>query len=340
VLALRDRLGMSERRACRLAGQHRSTQRHQPVVADDDAALRTQLRRISRERPRWGYRRAHALLRDDGWELNIKRTRRVWREEGLRVPRKRRKRQRLGESTVPADRLRAQRPDHVWAIDFQWDQTADGHNLKLLHVVDEFTREALAIECHRRIDADHTVDVLDRLVTERGTAPGFVRCDNGPELTANALRDWCRFSRAGSAYIDPGSPWQNAYVESFGGRIRDELLAVELFSCLTEARVLIEDWRHDYNHHRPHSALGMLAPAVFAARLREPLLSSTATTSGEGGEQRHPVLTAPSAPQAAVSPTLQQQSQAEEITSPQLNRHGSYRDSTITSTQLSQQVDR
>jgi putative transposase len=204
VLALQDRLGMSERRACRLAGQHRSTQRHEPVVADDDGALRAQLRRISRERPRWGYRRAHALVRDDGWELNIKRTRRVWREEGLRVPRKRRKRQRLGDSTVPADRLRAEHADHVWAIDFQWDQTADGHNLKLLHVVDEFTREALAIECHRRIDADHTVDVLDRLVAERGRAPGFVRCDNGPELTANALRDWCRFSRAGSAYIDPG----------------------------------------------------------------------------------------------------------------------------------------
>ena len=150
-----------------------------------------------------------SLLLADGWVLNIKRTRRVWREEGLRVPRKRRKRQRLGESTVPADRLRAQRPDHVWAIDFQWDQTADGHNLKLLHVVDEFTREALAIECHRRIDADQTVDVLDRLVRERGTAPGFLRCDNGPEMTAHALRDWCRFSKAGSAYIEPGSPWQN-----------------------------------------------------------------------------------------------------------------------------------
>ena len=160
VLALRDRLGMSERRACRLAGQHRSTQRHELVVADDDAALRSELRRISRERPRWGYRRAHRLLLDDGWSLNIKRTRRVWREEGLRVPRKRRKRQRLGTSTVPAKRLRAQRPDHVWAIDFQFDQTADGHNLKLLHVVDEFTREALAIECHRRIDADETVEVL------------------------------------------------------------------------------------------------------------------------------------------------------------------------------------
>ncbi len=271
---LQDRLGISERRACRYAGQHRSTQRHDPIVAGDDAALRAELRRISRKRPRWGYRRAHQLLLDEGWQLNRKRTQRLWREEGLRVPQRRRKRQRLGDSTVPADRLRAEAPDHVWAIDFQFDQTADGHNLKLLHVVDEFTREALAIECHRRIDADKTVATLDRLVAERGTAPGFVRCDNGPELTANALRDWCRFSKAGSAYIEPGSPWQNPYVESFGSRIRDELLAVELFSCLAEAKVLIEDWRQDYNEHRPHSALGMMAPAVFARGYREAHLAA------------------------------------------------------------------
>jgi putative transposase len=331
---------MSERRACRLAGQHRSTQRHEPIVAQDDAALRGQLRRISRERPRWGYRRAHQLLLDAGWELNIKRTRRVWREEGLRVPRKRRKRQRLGESTVPADRLRAQQPDHVWAIDFQWDQTADGHNLKLLHVVDEFTREALAIECHRRIDADQTVGVLDRLVTERGTTPGFVRCDNGPEMTAYALRDWCRLSKTGSAYIEPGSPWQNPYVESFGGRVRDELLAVELFSCLTEAQVLIEDWRLDYNHRRPHSALHMMTPAAFAAALRQPWPAPTATTTEEEGEQGSLLLTADGAPQPTVFPAPQRQSPAEEITTLHTNRHDSYGGTPITPTQLSQQVDR
>ena len=161
-------------------------------------------------RPRWGYRRAHQLLLDEGWELNRKRTQRLWREEGLRVPQRRRKRQRLGTSTVPADRLRAEAPDHVWAIDFQLDQTADGHNLKLLHVVDEFTREALAIECRRRIDADHTVEVLDRLVAERGTAPAFLRCDNGPEMTANALQGlvpvlegWERVHRAGVAVAEP-----------------------------------------------------------------------------------------------------------------------------------------
>jgi len=266
---LQDRLGLSERRACVIVGQHRSTQRHQAASAADDQVLRAALRRISRDRPRWGYRRAHQLLLEQGWRVNRKRIQRLWREEGLRVPPKRRKRQRLGTSTVPAERLRAAWPDHVWALDFQFDQTADGRILKLLHVVDEFTREALAVECRRRIDADHTVAVLDRLVSERGTAPDFIRCDNGPELTSNALRDWCRFARAGSAYIEPGSPWQNPYVESFGGRIRDELLAVELFSCLTEAQVLIEDWRLDYNQHRPHSALGMRAPAVFARGYRE-----------------------------------------------------------------------
>ena len=207
--------------------------------------------------------RARAAVQE-GWAINRKRVQRLWREEGLRVPARRRKRQRLGESTVPADRLRAERPDHVWALDFQFDQTADGRILKLLHVVDEFTREALAIECRRRIDADATVATLERLVAARGRAPVHIRCDNGPELTANALRDWCRFSKTGSAYIEPGSPWQNPYVEYFGSRIRDELLAVEQFSCLAEAQVMVEDWREDYNERRPHSALQMMAPAKFA----------------------------------------------------------------------------
>jgi len=264
VLMLKDRLGVSERRACLIAGQHRSTQRRERCVAVDDAALRAALRELSRERPRWGYRRAHARLLEDGWSLNRKRTQRLWREEGLRVPQRRRKRQRLGESTVPASRLRADRPDQVWALDFQYDQTADGRIVKLLHVVDEFTREALEMKCERRIDADATVVTLDRLVAVRGCAPEFIRCDNGPELTANALRDWCRFSHTGTAYIEPGSPWQNPFVESFGSRVRDELLAVELFSCLAEAQVMVADWRGDYNEHRPHSALAMKTPARFA----------------------------------------------------------------------------
>ena len=207
---LRDRLGVSERWACRVLGQHRSTERYEPKRAEDDAALRARLGAISVKRPRWGYRRAHALLVEEGWEVNRKRVQRIWREEGLRVPQKRRKRRRLGESTVPASRLAAERPGHVWALDYQHDQTADGRVIRLLNVVDEFTREALVMHVARSIDADTTVEVLERLVAERGVAPEFLRCDNGTELTSHALRDWCRFSqdrdrvhRAGVAVAEP-----------------------------------------------------------------------------------------------------------------------------------------
>jgi len=265
VLMLQDRLGVSERRACRYVGQPRSTQRREPTVAVDDAALRAELRSFSRERPRWGYRRAHQHLLEQGWSVNRKRTQRLWREEGLRVPQKRRKRRRLGLSTVPGDRLRAERPDHVWAFDFQFDVTEDGRAVKLLYVVDEFTREALAMEAERRIDGDKVVDVLDRIVSERGVHPELVRCDNGPEMTSNALRDWCRFSRTGAAFIEPGSPWENPFVESFNSRVRDELLAVEVFSCLAEAKVMVDDYRDDYNRCRPHRAHRMMTPTAFKA---------------------------------------------------------------------------
>jgi putative transposase len=248
-------LGISQRLACRIVGQHRSTQRHQRVEPDRDRALRAQLRQLSRAHPRWGYRRVHAQLVKQGWVVNRKAIQRLWRAEGLRVPSRRRKRHRLGTSTCPADRLAAEHPDHVWALDYQFDQTEDGRRLKLLNVVDEHTREALTIMVDRRIDADATVAVLDRLVAERGTTPRFLRCDNGPELTANALRDWCRFNQAGTSYIEPGSPWQNPYVESFGGRLRDELLAVEAFNTLLEAQVLVEDWRIEYNTVRPTAPL-------------------------------------------------------------------------------------
>src|SRR3954467_14186006 len=205
---LRDRLGVSERWACRVVGQHRSTQRREPIVAGDERPLRAGLRAIAVRGPGWRSPRARAQLVDEGWMVNRKRVQRLWREEGLRVPPRRRKRQRLGESTVPADRLRAERPNHVWAIDFQFDQAVNGRAIKLLNVVDEFTREALAMEVANNITADDTVGVLDRLARERGT-PGHVRCDNGPELTAHALRDWCRFSKAETAFIEPGAPWQS-----------------------------------------------------------------------------------------------------------------------------------
>ena len=191
------------------------------------------------------------------------------------MPARRRKRQRLGHSTTPANRLRAERPDHVWALDYQFDVTATGRILKLLHVVDDFTRESLADLVAHSIDADATVACLDTIVAGRGRHPAFIRCDNGPELTANALRDWCRFTGTGTSYIEPGSPWENPWVESYGSRIRDELLAIEQFDTLLEAQVLVADWRIEYNTYRPHSALRMLTPTEFHRRWRtnQPQLS-------------------------------------------------------------------
>jgi putative transposase len=206
------------------------------------------------------------VLGREGWAVNRKKVQRLWREEGLRVPPKRRKRQRLGTSTTPCERLRAERPDHVWALDYQFDVTATGRVIKILHVVDAFTRESLADLVGHSIDADATVACLDKIVSTRGWHPEFIRCDNGPELTANALRDWCRFGGAG--YIEPGSPCENSWVESYGSRMRDELLAIEQFDLLLEAQVLIADWRIEYNTYRPHSALGMRTPAEYADQWR------------------------------------------------------------------------
>lgn len=195
------------------------------------------------------------------------------------MPARTKKRRRLGVSTTAADRLKAERPNHVWALDYPHDATSDGRELKFLNVVDEFTREALAIEVERSIDAEETVRVLKRLAAERG-APANIRADNGPELTATVLREWCRLGSTDTAYIEPGSPWQNPYVESFKARLRDELLNVEVFTCLEEAKVLAADWRADYNANHPHSALGMMSPERFAASLRSPFGLAT-----RGGDQ-------------------------------------------------------
>lgn len=262
---LRDRLGISERRACRYVGQHRSTQRREPVVAGDDHALRAELRELSRDRPRRGYRWAHHELRQRGWHVNRKRVQRLWRQEGLRVPPRARKRRREGDSAADAAALRAEGPDHVWAIDFQHDMTTCGRPIRLCNVIDEHTRQALIMDVDRSQTADQVVRHLDKVVAVRGRAPTFLRSDNGTELTAHALRDWCRFSGTGTVFIEPGCPWQNPFVESFHARVRDELLNVEQFACLAEARVVIGDWHADYNTRRPHSALGMLAPDAYHA---------------------------------------------------------------------------
>ncbi len=267
VVVLVERFGVSERRACRLLGQHRSTQRRpaRPVPEAEDK-LRARLREIARVHPRWGFKSAHVIVRREGWHVNRKRIQRLWREEGLKRPQICRKRRRLGPTLT--ERLRATRPNQVWAVDFQFDETADQRRLKMANIVDEFTRECLAIRVGRSCDADALIDVLEVLMIERG-APEHLRMDNGPELIAWALRDWCRLSDTTTTYIEPGVPWENPFVESFNGRFRDECLNIEEFGDLPEARLIVEDWRIEYNTFRPHSALGGLTPAEFAKRWTE-----------------------------------------------------------------------
>lgn len=253
---------MSERRACQVVGQPRSTQRlAPPQPTDDELALRAWLGDFARRRPRWGWRRAATEAAKVGFRVNRKRIHRLWREEGLRVPYRRRKKPLRGIGAA-VGAMCPIRPNVVWALDFQFDQTADGRQLKLLNVIDEYSRECLAIDVDRSIDADGVVRCLERLALERG-APKYVRFDHGPEFIAYAVADWCRFNGTGSVFIDPGSPWQNAWIESFNGRLRDEYLNGQLFDTLLEARILLEDWRIDYNINRPHRAHGGLSPTEF-----------------------------------------------------------------------------
>lgn len=198
--------------------------------------------------------------------VNHKRVRRLWRDEGLRVVHRRRKKPLRGDGHVGG--FCPIRPNVLWAMDFQFDQTGDARTLKLFNVIDEHTRECPAIMVDRSIDADKVVATLDRIAAERG-APAYVRFDNGPEFIAAAVADWCRFNATTTVFIEPGSPWQNAWIESFNGRLRDELLNGELFDNLLEARVVIEDWRIDYNMNRPHSALWNLTPTAYANRWHE-----------------------------------------------------------------------
>jgi putative transposase len=262
VTVLRDRFGASERRACRLTGQHRSAQRRPARrVGDAEAVVQTRLREISAKYPRWGWRKAHALAAREGLVVNRKRTHRLWIELGLKRPTRVRKQRRCGPARH--QRMRAQAPDQMWALDFQVDVTVDGRQVRFLNIIDEYTREALATEAARSFTADATVNVLDKLVATLGRRPQHVRMDNGPELTAHALTDWCRFTGVDPAYIDPGSPWQNGVCESFNGRFRDEFLTCEQFNTLLEVKVLAEDWRIEYNTYRPHGSLDDLTPEAF-----------------------------------------------------------------------------
>lgn len=266
---------LSERRACQAIGQPRSTQRYVGQRAGIDGALCQRLGELSRENPRYGYRRIWALLRRDGWGVNKKRVRRLWRETGLKIPQKQHKRRRLGMGSGEngVTKRRAEYPDHVWSYDFAMDATEDGRRVKVMPMVDEYTRECLSLEGRRSITAEDVVDTLARLFDQRGE-PNYIRSDNGPEFIAEALKEWLALSGVKTLYIEPGSPWENAYSETFISRLRDELLDRELFVNLKEAQVLLEDYREHYNHHRPHGALGYLTPAEFAAVETSPGRSS------------------------------------------------------------------
>ena len=224
---------------------------------------------LVRRHPRYGYRRVWALLRQEGLPVNRKRIYRLWRKEGLKVPQKKRKRRRLGTSANGIVHHQPTHKDHVWAWDFIHDRTEDGRPLKWLSIVDEYTRECLALEVRRSFTSGDVIEVLAELMAVRGV-PEHIRSDNGPEFIARSIRSWLDQANVKTLYIEPGSPWENGYAESFHSRLRDELLACELFTCLAEAKMLSSQWRMEYNHRRPHSSLGYVAPAKFAASLAEP----------------------------------------------------------------------
>lgn len=255
---------MSERRACRAIGQARSSQRYQPQPDVDEPRLIQEMLALVRQHPRYGYRMVCSMLRRSGWKVNRKRIYRLWVQEGLKVPKKQRKKRRLGTSENGCVRHRAEHKDHVWAWDFVHDRTVKGRPLKWLSIVDEYTRECLALDVNHRMKAEDVLDVLAELFVLRGI-PRHIRSDNGPEFVAQTIRRWLKQAGVATLYIEPGSPWENAYAESFHSRFRDEVLNRELFTHLAEAKALSTAWRLEYNHRRPHSSLGYQTPAEFAA---------------------------------------------------------------------------
>jgi transposase InsO family protein len=256
---------VSERRACEVLGQPRSTQRYAATVKEDEPLLVSRILELVREFPRYGYRQITRLLRGEGWEVNFKRVYRLWKREGLRVPKKKKKLRRLGDSSGGITRRKAERINHVWSVDFIFDRTANGRSLKILSIIDEFTRECIALEVSRRLTSSDVTSVLVDLFAIRGV-PEFIRSDNGPEFIAKRLRRFLESIDVGTSYIEPGSPWENGYVESFHSRLRDECLACEEFTTLAEAIQVIGQWRLTYNQRRPHSSLGGLTPAAFASQ--------------------------------------------------------------------------
>ena len=255
---------VSERRACEVISQPRMTQRYEPKQPDKDKALTAEIIRLAKKYKRYGYRMITAKLHQDNWDVNHKRVQRIWQKEGLQVPYRRKFKKAKGSSQNSCCVKKAEYKDHIWTYDFMSDQTEDGRSLKFLTVLDEFTRESLTIEVGRSIKSKDVIAVLEYLFMIRGI-PGFIRSDNGPEFIADAIKKWLEGMGVETLYVEPGSPWENGYIESFNGKFRDDVLNRELFYSVKEAKVLVEDWRLEYNDYRPHSGLGYMTPAGFAS---------------------------------------------------------------------------
>ena len=260
---LKSELEYPERRGCELVGVSRSVVRYMPLEREGESELRDRIKRLSRRHKRYGYRRVTALLRREGLIVNHKRVHRLWKEEGLALPRKRPKRRRAGVTVEMVNK--ATYRDHVWTYDFVEDRTDNGNKLRMLNIVDEYTRECLAIRVERSIDSLKVIDTLNWLFLTRAV-PGHIRSDNGPEFIAKTLKGWLGETGCKTIYIEPGSPWENAYVESFNGKFRDECLNRETFRNMAEARQVVENWRREYNEFRPHSSLEYMTPAEFSHR--------------------------------------------------------------------------
>ena len=256
--------GISERRACKAVGQARATQRWKSRRAQLDRELLERMKVLAQESPSSGYRMIWAMLRREGREVNVKRVHRLWKQAGLKVVRAQPKRERAAAGENACSVIRAEYPNHVWTYDFMFDATSDGRRLKFLNVVDEYTRLCLRIEVGRSMTAKTVVRVLAELVQIHGE-PGALRSDNGSEFTAQVVKDWLSAAGIPTLYIEPGSPWENGYAESFNSRFRSDFLDREIFRTLAEAQVLSEQRRLKHNHKRPHSSLGYKTPAQFAA---------------------------------------------------------------------------
>lgn len=271
---LQAQFRVSERVACRVAGQSRSTQRYLPILRSDEDALTQAIVVLAGQYGRYGYRRITALLQDEGWMIGKDRVERIWRREGLKVPQKQKPRGRLWLNDGSCVRLRPEHRNHVWSYDFVAARTHDGRSLRLLTLIDEYTRECLAIRVARHQNSLTVIETLSDVMLMRGV-PDHIRSDNGAEITAKLVRDWLSSVGAKTLYIEPGSPWENGYNESFNGKLRDELLNGEIFCSLKEAQVIIEQWRKHYNTKRPHSSLGYRPPAPQAIELHQPGIEGT-----------------------------------------------------------------